>query len=165
MPEPTPSQLKIDGIVILPEIWTHGDFETWFQHRLNTSGFAFNGNISPLNPDAESFMVEVPRKDWDDLKKLEEVWRNAYNKQLEEKIANDKAYSDLATQLRLKENSYERLKHAYQFLQDKERSISLENVKIRNENEALKLRLRVKDSPIKAGLKSIWKWFKGLVGK
>lgn len=160
MPEPTPSQLKIDGTLTISDGLSFDDFTIDTQEILKR--YKFTGAISPLNPDAESFMVSIPKSDLQQVRDQIAKDGELIDTLLAEAKANDKAYSDLAGQLA---QERKRSKDLYTILSDENASKYNEILKLMEKIEALELRLRVKDSPIKAGLKRIWKWFKGLVGK
>lgn len=170
MPEPTPSQLKIDGIVATKLLTTPSeftaqdieDFKRWFHSILNEYEYSFNGNIGPINPAAESFMVSVVRKDFEELKRERDGFFELSKSLDEINKSNDAAFKDLAEQLRVTQRSLDMYKHSLEETQKESRE---QIFNLTQENKALELRLRVKDSPIKAGLKRFWKWFKSTVGQ
>jgi hypothetical protein len=60
----TVNQIRIDGVMTLPPSLDIHDV-TFF---MNTLPAKWEGNISPINPDGESFMVEVRRDEWQKMK-------------------------------------------------------------------------------------------------
>lgn len=170
MPEPTPSQLKIDGMPETEVLRIEGNvtveaedvqvFKLNFYELIEKFAGTFAGNIT--DQDSPTGMRLYRVEEVEEIKRERDGFYELSKSLDEINKSNDKAYSDLAGQL-AKEKK--RSKDLYTILSDENASKFNEILKLMEKIEALELRLRVKDSPIKALLKRIWKWFKGLVGK
>lgn len=170
MPEPTPSQLKIDGMpetevlriegnVIVPKDYII-PLKAAFESMIESYKATWSGNIT--DQDSPTGMRLYRVEEVEGYKKQTATAEKIISNMLNDEAENHEAFKDLAEQLRHEQEAKKQFIELY----ERSKKVFYDGVhRLTMENIALKKRLELKDSPIKAGLKRIWKWFKGLVGK
>lgn len=123
-------------------------------------GIHWSGNIVPQDSPTgmRLYRVEEVEELRADVKELTEIieWKNLVDSE------NDKAFLSLSEELAQEKISR---KNQYVMLSEEITKLYYDKQSLLKIISSLELRLKVKDSPIKALLKRIWKWFKSTVNQ
>jgi hypothetical protein len=151
--------LRISGNVTVPKE-DIVDFKSALDHLFKewaALGVHWSGNVVPQDDETGMRLYRV--EEVEGLRQLEEVWRNAYNKQIDEREANDKLTLSLSEELAQEREKYYKLYKSFVLLDDKcvsqDRTIGLQSDTI----QALEKRLELAENN---RWRTFIKWWKGL---